>query len=131
LGEQFEDFESMRTRKGLAEASELAVEAIFELPRRHVQVFNISIEYGVSTSQRPMSVGDLAAQLPVTRPAVSQHLKVLKDAGLVSEQPIGTRRVYRLDAAGVAALREQRDDFWDRALSGSRSTVERSRKSKK
>jgi DNA-binding transcriptional ArsR family regulator len=79
----------------------------------------------------PMSVGDLAAQLPVTRPAVSQHLKVLKDARLVSEEPIGTRRVYRLDAAGVAALREQLDDFWDRALSGFRSTVERSRRGKK
>ena len=79
----------------------------------------------------PMSVGDLAAQLPVTRPAVSQHLKVLKDAGLVSEEPIGTRRVYRLDAVGVAALREQLDDFWDQALSGFRNTIERSRRGKK
>jgi DNA-binding transcriptional ArsR family regulator len=79
----------------------------------------------------PMSVGDLAAQLPVTRPAVSQHLKVLKDAGLVSEEPVGTRRVYRLDAAGVAALREQLDDFWDRALRGFRGTLERSKRGKK
>jgi DNA-binding transcriptional ArsR family regulator len=62
----------------------------------------------------PMSVGDLAAQLPVTRPAVSQHLKVLKDAGLVSEEAVGTRRIYRLDAAGVAALRQQLDDFLER-----------------
>jgi DNA-binding transcriptional ArsR family regulator len=80
---------------------------------------------------RPMSVGNLAAQLPVTRPAVSQHLKVLKDAGLVSEEAVGTRRIYRLDAAGVAALREQLDTFWDRALGGFRHVVERSRRSKK
>jgi DNA-binding transcriptional ArsR family regulator len=79
----------------------------------------------------PMSVGDLAAQLPVTRPAVSQHLKVLKDAGLVSEEAVGTRRIYRLDAAGVAALREQLDGFWDRALGGFRHVVERSRRGKK
>lgn len=79
----------------------------------------------------PMSVGDLATQLPVTRPAVSQHLKVLKDAGLVSEEPVGTRRIYRLDAAGVAALREQLDDFWDRTLGGFRNVVERSRRDKK
>ena len=79
----------------------------------------------------PMSVGDLAALLPVTRPAVSQHLKVLKDAGLVSEKAVGTRRIYRLDAAGVAALREQLDDFWDRALGGYRKVVERSRRARK
>ena len=79
----------------------------------------------------PLSVGDLAAQLPVTRPAVSQHLKVLKDAGLVSEEALGTRRIYRLDAAGVAALREQLDNFWDQALGGFRSVVERSRRGKK
>jgi len=79
----------------------------------------------------PMSVGDLAAQLPVTRPAVSQHLKVLKDTGLVCGEAVGTRRIYRLDPAGVAALREQLDDFWDRALAGFRSVVERSRRGKK
>lgn len=72
-----------------------------------------------------MSVGELAAQLPVTRPAVSQHLKVLKEAGLVSEEAVGTRRFYRLDAAGVAALRDQLDDFWDRALTGFRDVAER------
>jgi DNA-binding transcriptional ArsR family regulator len=79
----------------------------------------------------PMSVGDLAAQLPVTRPAVSQHLKVLKGAGLVHEEAVGTRRIYRLDAAGVAALREQLDKFWDRALGGFRNVVERSRRDRK
>ena len=80
---------------------------------------------------RPRTVGELAARHPVSRPAVSQHLKVLKDAGLVSEQAIGTRRIYRLDAAGVAALREQLDDFWDRALGGFRNVVERPRRRKK
>jgi DNA-binding transcriptional ArsR family regulator len=79
----------------------------------------------------PMSVGALAAQLPVTRPAVSQHLKVLKDARLVSEEAEGTRRIYRLDAAGVAALREQLDDFWDRTLGGFRNVAERSRRGKR
>ena len=66
----------------------------------------------------PMAVGKLAAELPVTRSAVSQHLKVLKDAGLVSEHPAGTRRIYRLNPAAVAALRDQLDTYWNRALTG-------------
>lgn len=69
-------------------------------------------------AERPQAVGELAADLPVSRPAVSQHLKVLKDAGLVSEQAVGTRRIYRLNEAGVAALRDQLDTFWNRALGG-------------
>ena len=79
----------------------------------------------------PMSVGDLAGRLPVTRPAVSQHLKVLKNMGLVSEEAVGTRRIYRLDAAAVAALRKQLDEFWDRALGGFRHVVERPRRGRK
>jgi DNA-binding transcriptional ArsR family regulator len=63
-----------------------------------------------------MAVGQLAAGLPVTRSAVSQHLKILKDAGLVSEHAVGTRRIYRLNPAAVAALRDQLDTFWRRAL---------------
>jgi DNA-binding transcriptional ArsR family regulator len=66
----------------------------------------------------PMAVGDLAAELPVTRSAVSQHLKVLKDAGLVSERAAGTRRIYRLNPVAVAALRDQLDTYWRRALAG-------------
>ena len=66
----------------------------------------------------PMAVGELAAELPVTRSAVSQHLKVLKDAGLVSERAAGTRRIYRLNPVAVAALRDQLDTFWQRALAG-------------
>ena len=66
----------------------------------------------------PLAVGELADGLPVSRPAVSQHLRVLKDAGLVAEQAVGTRRIYRLDEAGVSALRDQLDTFWSRALRG-------------
>jgi DNA-binding transcriptional ArsR family regulator len=69
-------------------------------------------------AEQPRAVGDLAEELPVSRPAVSQHLKVLKDAGLVAEQAAGTRRIYRLNPAGVAALRDQLDAFWKRALAG-------------
>ena len=64
----------------------------------------------------PQAVGQLAAELPVTRSAVSQHLKVLKDGGLVSERAVGTKRVYRLNPTAVAALRDQLDTFWQRAL---------------
>jgi DNA-binding transcriptional ArsR family regulator len=69
-------------------------------------------------AEGPRAVGELAADLPVSRPAVSQHLKVLKDAGLVAEHAVGTRRIYRLNEAGVAALRDQLDVFWNRALTG-------------
>jgi DNA-binding transcriptional ArsR family regulator len=65
-----------------------------------------------------LPVGELAAGLPVTRSAVSQHLKVLKDAGLVSERSAGTRRIYRLNPEAVAALRDQLDTYWQRALAG-------------
>ena len=69
-------------------------------------------------ADHPMAVGELAAELPVTRSAVSQHLKILKDAGLVSERAAGTRRIYRLNPVAVAALRDQLDTFWQRALAG-------------
>ena len=66
--------------------------------------------------QGPRSVGELAAGLPVSRPAVSQHLRVLKDAGLVSDRKDGTRRVYRVEPAGLARIREYFDSFWGEAL---------------
>jgi DNA-binding transcriptional ArsR family regulator len=69
-------------------------------------------------AEGPQAVGQLAADLPVSRSAVSQHLKVLKDAGLVNERAAGTRRIYRLNPAAVAALRDQLDTFWQRALEG-------------
>ncbi|MFL6047643.1 MAG: ArsR/SmtB family transcription factor [Propionibacteriaceae bacterium] len=71
-----------------------------------------------SLAERPQAVGQIAERLPVTRSAVSQHLKVLKDAGLVTERQSGTRRIYRLNPAAVAALRDQLDTFWQRALAG-------------
>jgi len=77
-----------------------------------------------SLAERPQAVGELATGLPVSRSAVSQHLKVLKDAGLVSEQAVGTRRIYRLNPAAVAALRDQLDTFWQRALAGYADVVE-------
>jgi DNA-binding transcriptional ArsR family regulator len=67
-------------------------------------------------TDRPKAVGELADELPVSQPAVSQHLKVLKTAGLVQERAAGTRRIYRLNPMGVAALRDQLETFWIRAL---------------
>jgi DNA-binding transcriptional ArsR family regulator len=76
-----------------------------------------------SLAERPRAVGELAGALPISRPAVSQHLKVLKNAGLVSDRAEGTRRVYRLNPAGLAALRDQLDTFWQRALAGYEETL--------
>ena len=64
----------------------------------------------------PLPVGELAQGLPVSRPAVSQHLKVLKEAGLVTETPEGTRRIYRLDPRGIAVMRDWLDEHWSTAL---------------
>ena len=75
-------------------------------------------------AERPRAVGELAATLPISRPAVSQHLKVLKDAGLVLDRPAGTRRVYQLDPSGVQALRTELDRFWDRALAAYQDVAE-------
>lgn len=72
----------------------------------------------------PRAVGEIAASLPVTRPAVSQHLKVLKDAGLVVDRHAGTRRIYQVDPEGVAMLRDYLDTFWNRALVAFKQTVE-------
>jgi DNA-binding transcriptional ArsR family regulator len=75
-------------------------------------------------AERPRAVGELADELPISRQAVSQHLRVLKGAGLVADQAVGTRRVYRLNPAGVAALRDQLDTFWRRALDGYQNITE-------
>ncbi|MDQ2959926.1 MAG: metalloregulator ArsR/SmtB family transcription factor [Candidatus Dormibacteraeota bacterium] len=75
-------------------------------------------------AERPRAVGELADELPISRPAVSQHLKVLKDAGLVTERAAGTRRIYRLNPVGVGALRDQLDTFWNRALAAYKDVVE-------
>jgi DNA-binding transcriptional ArsR family regulator len=73
----------------------------------------------------PKPVGAIARGLPVSRPAVSQHLKVLKDAGLVADQPDGTRRVYYIDPKGLGQLRAWLDQFWDRALASFAAEAER------
>ena len=72
----------------------------------------------------PRPVGELAGELPVSRPAVSQHLKVLKDAGLVREQRDGTRRLYAPNGDGLAALRDYLDGYWDEALAAFKSAAE-------
>jgi DNA-binding transcriptional ArsR family regulator len=72
----------------------------------------------------PQAVVGLASDLPVSRPAVSQHLKVLKDAGLVVSQPVGTRRIYRVDPDGLAALRADLERFWGQALANYKAVVE-------
>jgi DNA-binding transcriptional ArsR family regulator len=76
-------------------------------------------------ADRPRAVGELAGELPVSRPAVSQHLKMLKEAGLVVDRPAGNRRIYQLDPDGVGALRAQLDRFWSKALAAYKEVVER------
>ncbi|MFZ0376905.1 MAG: metalloregulator ArsR/SmtB family transcription factor [Solirubrobacteraceae bacterium] len=74
----------------------------------------------------PCAVVDLANELPVSRPAVSQHLRVLKNAGLVADEPAGTRRIYRVNPDGLAVLRADLDRFWGSALAAYRAAVEQS-----
>ncbi len=75
-------------------------------------------------ARRRLSVGELAEGLPVSRPAVSQHLKVLKEARLVTDHPEGTRRVYRVDPRGVEAMRHYLDGLWDESLAAFKAAVE-------
>ncbi len=75
-------------------------------------------------AKRPLPVGKIAAGLPVSRPAVSQHLKILRSAGLVSQAKDGTRRVYRIDPRGIDAMRTYLDRFWDRALAALKVAAE-------
>ncbi|MGN6057370.1 MAG: ArsR/SmtB family transcription factor [Sphingomicrobium sp.] len=78
----------------------------------------------------PKPVGEIARGLPVTRPAVSQHLKVLKEAGLVDDRSEGTRRIYQIDPKGLGAMRAWLDQFWDAALTAFAAEVEASAKKK-
>jgi DNA-binding transcriptional ArsR family regulator len=75
-------------------------------------------------ARRPGSVGELAQQLPITRPAVSQHLRVLKEGGLVVSRPEGTRRVYRINPVGVTAMRAYLDRIWEEALTAFQKAAE-------
>ena len=81
-----------------------------------------------SLVDRPQAVGELAAQFPVSRPAVSQHLKVLKTAGLVSDRPAGKHRIYHVDPDGLASLRGELDRFWTKTLAAYKAVVEQSPK---
>jgi DNA-binding transcriptional ArsR family regulator len=74
---------------------------------------------------RPCAVGEIASAMPISRPAVSQHLRVLKDAGLVTDRAEGTRRIYAVDVAGLARLRADLDQFWTGALGAFKAAVER------
>ena len=73
---------------------------------------------------RPRAVVELASELPVSRPAVSQHLRVLKDAGLVVDRPVGRQRIYQVDPDGLAALRADLERFWGKTLAGYKAAVE-------
>lgn len=75
-------------------------------------------------AQGERTVGELTETLPISQPAVSQHLKVLRDLGLVDDRAKGTKRIYRLNAAGVSALRDQLDTFWRRTMSGFEDLME-------
>src|SRR5947209_6157445 len=75
-------------------------------------------------ADEPRAVGEIARELPVSRPAVSQHLKVLKEAGLVVDRRAGNRRIYQVNPDGVGALRSYLDQFWNRALTGFKAAVE-------
>ncbi len=96
-------------------ANSLALGALGDPTRRAI------FEY---LGERPAAVVDLAARLPVSRPAVSQHLKVLKGAGLVRDTQVGTRRIYSLDPDGLAGLRDYLDRFWNIALHSFKARVE-------
>jgi DNA-binding transcriptional ArsR family regulator len=75
-----------------------------------------------------LAVGEIAGELPISRPAVSQHLRVLKEAGLVTERRNGTRRLYRVDPDGVGALRDYFDEFWNEALAAFKAAAEDERR---
>jgi DNA-binding transcriptional ArsR family regulator len=76
-------------------------------------------------TKKPMAVGEIADGLPVSRPAVSQHLKVLKDAGLVTMRTEGTRNVYQIDFRAIASMRDYLDRFWNKALAAFKDAVEK------
>jgi DNA-binding transcriptional ArsR family regulator len=105
-----------------AVAHEKAFAALAEPSRR--QVFE-------RLRDGPLSVGAIASGMPVSRPAVSQHLKVLKEAGLVTDHAEGTRRIYAIDPRGLAALRSWLDQFWDEVLVAFAAEAERTSKPKK
>jgi DNA-binding transcriptional ArsR family regulator len=103
----------MTNRSGI---QSIAFAALADATRR--QVFE-------RLAKKSLAVGELAAGLPVSRPAVSQHLKILKDAGLVVDEREGARRVYRVDPRGIEALKNYLDRMWDRALAAFKAAAEK------
>jgi DNA-binding transcriptional ArsR family regulator len=97
--------------------------AVLADPTRRT-IFELLVEH-------PQSVGELAGHVPVSRPAVSQHLKVLKDAGLVVDTRSGKQRIYRVDPDGLAALRAEIDRFWSKTLAAFKVAVEQPPRRKK
>ena len=93
----------------------LAFDALGDPTRR--EIFELLAE-------GPRAVGELAGRLPVSRPAVSQHLRVLKEAGLVTDRAAGNRRIYQVDPAGVSELRAYLDQFWNRSLASFKQVAE-------
>ncbi|HTR75011.1 MAG TPA: metalloregulator ArsR/SmtB family transcription factor [Solirubrobacterales bacterium] len=102
----------------MTDAASKTIEALADPTRR--QIFE-------RLAGAPAAVGEIAATLPVTRPAVSQHLKVLKEAGLVEVRKDGTRNVYRLEPDGLGALRDYLDRFWKSSLASFKAAVEEER----
>ena len=80
-----------------------------------------------SLARRPLAVSELAETLPVSRPAVSQHLRVLKDAGLVSDRKAGTKRIYEVNPEGIALLREHFEKLWEQALAAFQTNAEKTK----
>src|SRR5437588_7794577 len=97
----------------------MAMEALGDATRREIME---------RLRRGPRPVGELAAELPVSRPAVSQHLRVLKEAGLVTERKNGTRRIYRVEPEAIADLRAYLDSFWEQALAGFKEAAEKGRR---
>jgi DNA-binding transcriptional ArsR family regulator len=83
-----------------------------------------------SLARQPLAVSELAATLPVSRPAVSQHLRVLKDARLVSDRKAGTKRIYEVNPEGIALLREHFDKLWEQALATFQVAAEKNKEKK-
>ena len=96
----------------------MAMEALGDATRREIME---------KLRSGPRPVGEIAAGLPVSRPAVSQHLRVLKEAGLVTERKDGTRRIYGVQAKAIADLRAYFDSFWEQALAGFKEQAEKGR----
>ena len=122
------DIQAARDYAALLEGLDVEQLSPYHALERELALFATRRQIFDALKSGPHSVGELAARVPVSRPAVSQHLKVLKDARLVFDRPAGTRRIYQVDPDGLAALRGYLDHFWDQALAGFKAAVEQQTK---